>query len=176
MIHKIIYMPLFILLFAVTELFSAQGYMGVGYTSLQQQNDTQKDNDGYTLDMGVRFDTTIKQRAGMEYLYTNISDFHSGVGNSINFYYEAGYEIFTHLVVMAKVGYSFEEVDRIGSGSTSTGVYAHGLCYGAGGYYDITRNWSVALEYTTFDLSYDLFSTTLDHDFDAIGVKVFYNF
>ncbi len=155
------------------NVYGAQGYFGLGYAMTQSSSN---DENGYLIDMGVKFGEKFKNRFGTEFTLRQTSDADSGLGNYIGFYYSLGYEIFDDFTLAANVGYAFEDIGSMGSGRNKTAIYATGMSYGIGSYYDFTKHISVGLEYKKYDLSYEDSFFTLKDDIDSIGLKVFYNF
>jgi len=158
----------------IGKLYAGQGYIGLGYAVLDKDT---KGNDGYLLDMGVLFGKKIKNRFGTEFTFTQTSDFDEGLGNYIDFYYSLGYEVYRGVTLSANIGYAFEDIGSIQTGNNKEeSIYATGMSYGVGAYYDFTHHVGIGLEYKKYDLSYDVASVSLDHDIESVGLKVFYNF
>jgi len=158
---------------ASTTSHAAQGYMGLGYAMV---NSSSANDSGYLLDMGVKFGEKFKNRFGMEYTLAQTDDWSSGIGNYIDFYYSLGYEVFDDVTLAGNIGYGFEEIGTMRSGSTTTAIYATGLSYGASLYYDISKHFSVALAYKKYDLEYELFGINASTTMDNTALKLFYNF
>jgi len=156
------------------SVYAGESYLGFGYAMLDNVG---KNDNGYLLDMGVRFGKKIKNRFGTEFTFTQTSDFDEGLGNYIDFYYSLGYEVYRGVTLNANIGYAFEDIGTVQIGSSKEeSIYATGMSYGVGAYYDFTHHISIGLEYKKYDLSYDVSSVSLDHDIESVGLKVFYNF
>jgi len=155
------------------NVYGAQRYFGLGYAMTQSSS---SDDSGYLIDMGIKFGEKFKNRVGMEFTLRQTSDANSGLGNYIGLYYSLGYEVLDDFTLAANVGYAFENVGSVSSSSTQSNIYATGMSYGIGSYYDFTKHISIGLEYKKYDLTYEDSFLTLKDDIDSLGLKVFYNF
>ena len=152
---------------AGTTLFGANGFFGMSYVNVVQSDTTSQ---GFSVNTGVKFGETFKQRFGTELIA--LTDSSDDSGGMINFYYSLGYEVLPSFIVAANVGYGFEDIGTIGSGSNSTTVYATGMSYGATLVYEFTQHIDGIAEYKKYNLDYE--GVSFDRDVATLGLA--YNF
>jgi len=151
-----------------SSAFAGNGFLSVGYADVAREGG--ESQTGVSLNLGAKFGKSFKQRFGMEYIFVNSDDNgQATVGNSIDFYYTLGYEVYKDFTVGANVGYGFESIDTIGSGSNQVDVYASGLSYGATLTYEISRHFEAIAEYKKYDLDYEGISFAKDVTTVSLG-------
>jgi len=150
-----------------------QGYMGLGYGEISLD---EYSSSTVSLDMGARFGETFKQGIGIKYIFM-LDEWDgldtTGIGD---IYYKIGYEFFKDFILSANIGFGFEDVGTIGSGSNQTTVFATGITYGGDLTYRLTQHIDITAEYKKMDLSYDLYGVDYEHNYDYISGYIGYRF
>lgn len=147
---------------------SANGEVNVGYTSASISGTTQS---GASIGYGASFGETIKQTVGMKVAFLGKgNDANEDKGNIGDIYYNIGYEVLPSTVAYASVGYGFQSLGTVGTGSNSTTAYAGGLTSGAGIKYDINKKFALDLSYKNYALSYE----ALDYDAKVTNLSLVY--
>ena len=145
--------------------FISAGYAGVNIDGVSSS--------GVLIDLGAKFGETFKQKIGTRYIFIGENDdLKDGQGNLGEVYYSLGFEVLSSTILSAKIGFGFESLGSVGTGSSKTTAYATGLSYGAGLTYEISDSFDIGLNYTKNDLSY------LESNFsvDVMDASVSYKF
>jgi hypothetical protein len=159
---------IFIGVLILNSAFAGAGFMDIGYVNVS--SDAAETQNGVNLNFGAKFGESFKNRIGVEYVYVkNDNDSISGMGD---IYYTLGYEILKDFSIGANVGFGYEDVGTIRSGSSSTDIIATGLTYGATAVYELNKNLELVAEYKKYDLSAEVFSQTIDYNRDVITVSI----
>jgi hypothetical protein len=155
-------------LIVANSAFAGAGFMDVGYASVS--SDTAETQNGVNLNFGAKFGESFKNRIGVEYVY--VKNDNDSIGGMGDVYYSLGYEILKDFSIGANVGFGFEDVGTIRSGSSSTDIIATGLTYGATAVYELNKNFELVAEYKKYDLSAEVFNQTIDYNRDVITVSI----
>jgi len=158
---------IFVGMLITSSVFAGAGFMDIGYANVS--SDTVETQNGVNLNFGAKFGESFKNRIGIEYVYVKNDNDISGMGD---IYYSLGYEVLKDLSIGVNVGFGFEDVGTIRSGSSSTDIIATGLTYGATAVYELSNNLELVAEYKKYDLSAEVFDQTIDYNRDVITVSI----
>ena len=152
------------------SLQAGESFIGLGYASADMDGVS---GSGVVLDMGAKFGETFKQKFGVRYVFLGENkDLRDGQGNIGDIYYSLGFEVLSSTIISANVGYGFQSLGSVGTGSSKTTAYATGLSYGGSLTYEISKYFDVALNYTKNDLSY----LESSYAVDIVDASVSYKF
>ena len=148
----------------VSSVSAAEKFIGVGYANVDNEGSS---SSGVSLDVGVKFGETFKQKIAMKYTLLG-----KDVNNLGDIYYSLGYEVLPSTVLALNAGLGFESIGSIGTGSSKTAAYAIGLCYGTSLTYEISKSFDISASYSKYDLSFE----TLHHKVDVMDISLSYSF